>query len=76
MLELNYLFPFIFATGPKSIFDPAYPLPALIANTYGEMMSIPLYDGAVLLAALILLVLTAFFNIVGWGILLRFERGE
>ena len=26
---------------PSSIFDPAYPLPALIANNYGEMMSIP-----------------------------------
>ncbi|MGQ9733004.1 MAG: phosphate ABC transporter permease subunit PstC [Candidatus Zipacnadales bacterium] len=26
---------------PKSVFDPAYPLPALIANNYGEMMSIP-----------------------------------
>jgi len=25
---------------PTSIFDPAYPLPALIANNYGEMMSI------------------------------------
>jgi len=59
---------------PKSIFDPAYPLPALIANTYGEMMSIPLYDAAVLLAAFILLVVTAVFNIVGWSILLRVER--
>ena len=29
---------------PNSIFDPAYPLPALIANNYGEMLSIPLYD--------------------------------
>ena len=29
---------------PSSI--PAYPLPALIANNYGEMMSIPLYDSA------------------------------
>ncbi|MBM4430429.1 MAG: phosphate ABC transporter permease subunit PstC, partial [Chloroflexi bacterium] len=27
---------------PKSLFAPAYPLPALIANNYGEMMSIPL----------------------------------
>jgi phosphate transport system permease protein len=27
---------------PSSILDPAYPLPALIANNYGEMMSIPL----------------------------------
>lgn len=59
---------------PKSIFDTAYPLPALIANTYGEMMSIPLYDGAVLMAALFLLVVTAIFNTVGWGILLYIER--
>ncbi len=61
---------------PKSIFDTAYPLPALIANTYGEMMSIPLYDSAVLLAALFLLIVTTLFNMLGWGILLRIERGE
>ncbi|HCJ67779.1 MAG TPA: phosphate ABC transporter permease subunit PstC [Elusimicrobia bacterium] len=61
---------------PKSIFDTAYPLPALIANTYGEMMSIPLYDAAVLLAAFILLLVTVLFNIIGWGILLRIERRE
>ncbi len=59
---------------PKSIFDTAYPLPALIANTYGEMMSIPLYDAAVLLAAFVLLIVTIFFNMIGWGILLRIER--
>ncbi len=52
---------------PASIFDTAYPLPAFIANTYGEMMSIPLYDSAVLLAALILMVTTAVFTMVGWG---------
>lgn len=61
---------------PKSIFDTAYPLPALIANTYGEMMSIPLYDAAVLLAAFILLLITIIFNIFGWGILLRIERSQ
>ncbi len=61
---------------PKSIFDTAYPLPALIANTYGEMMSIPLYDSAVLLAALFLLVVTALFNMLGWGILLHMERRQ
>lgn len=61
-------------TSLKSIFDPAYPLPAFIANTYGEMMSIPLYDSAVLLAAFVLLVVTVFFNMIGWGILLRLER--
>ena len=29
---------------PHSILDAAYPLPALIANNYGDMMSIPLYE--------------------------------
>ncbi|MCM8760753.1 MAG: phosphate ABC transporter permease subunit PstC [Candidatus Omnitrophica bacterium] len=58
---------------PRSLFDPAYPLPALIANTYGEMMSIPLYDAAVLLAALMLFLVTVLFNIVGWKILGRME---
>ncbi len=61
---------------PKSIFDTSYPLPALIANTYGEMMSIPLYDSAVLLAAFILLLITATFNVIGWGILIHIERAE
>lgn len=59
---------------PRSIFDPAYPLPALIANTYGEMMSVPLYDAAVLLAALVLLVVTVAFNVVAWATLLRLEH--
>lgn len=59
---------------PRSIFDTAYPLPALIANTYGEMMSIPLYDAAVLLAAFILMIVTTIFNMIGWGILLGFEK--
>ncbi len=63
-------------TFTKSIFDTAYPLPALIANTYGEMMSIPLYDAAVLLAAFILLLITTLFNMLGWGTLLRIERSE
>jgi len=59
---------------PQSLFDPAYPLPALIANTYGEMMSVPLYDAAVLLAAFMLLLVTIVCNVVGWGILVRFEH--
>ncbi len=49
---------------PSSIFDAAYPLPALIANNYGEMMSIPLYDAALLGAALILLLVVLIFNII------------
>lgn len=47
---------------PRSLFDPAYPLPALIANNYGEMMSIPLYDSALMLAALVLLAVVLLFN--------------
>lgn len=56
---------------PASIFDAAYPLPALIANNYGEMMSIPLYDAALLGAALILLVIVLAFNITATLILKR-----
>lgn len=58
---------------PSSIFDPAYPLAALIANNYGEMMSIPLYDSALLFAALILLITVFLFNLGASFILLRVE---
>ena len=59
---------------PKSLFDPAYPLPALIANNYGEMMSVPLYDSALMLAAFILLVVIACFNVAARWTLWRLER--
>ncbi len=59
---------------PASLFDPAYPLPALIANNYGEMMSIPLYDSALMLAALILLVVVGGFSLGAHMTLLRLER--
>jgi phosphate transport system permease protein len=54
---------------PVSIFDPAYPLPALIANNYGEMMSIPLYDSALLFAALILMLVVGGFSTMAHFIL-------
>jgi phosphate transport system permease protein len=59
---------------PGSIFDAAYPLPALIANNYGDMMSIPLYDAALLGAALILLVIILIFNILSTIVLKRFLK--
>lgn len=59
---------------PSSVFDPAYPLPALIANNYGEMLSIPLYDSALMLASLILLIIVLFFNIISRVILIKVER--
>ncbi len=48
---------------PGSVFDAAYPLPALIANNYGEMLSIPMYDSALMGASLVLLVMVLIFNI-------------
>jgi len=59
---------------PKSVFDPAYPLPALIANNYGEMMSIPLYDSALLLSALLLLVMVLLFNLSAQAVLMAARR--
>jgi phosphate transport system permease protein len=56
---------------PHSLLDAAYPLPALIANNYGEMMSIPLYDSALMGAALILLVIILVFNIASTLVLRR-----
>jgi phosphate transport system permease protein len=56
---------------PHSLFDAAYPLTALIANNYGEMMSVPLYDAALLGAALILLVVVLGFNVVSRLVLVR-----
>jgi phosphate transport system permease protein len=59
---------------PSSVFDPAYPLPALMANNYGEMLSIPLYDSALMFSALLLLLVVIFFNVVSRMILIRVER--
>jgi phosphate transport system permease protein len=59
---------------PTSLFDPAYPLAALIANNYGEMMSIPMYDSAILFSALILLVLVVLFNLGASYILIKVEN--
>ncbi len=62
------------AAVPKSPFDPGYPLPALIANNYGEMMSVPRYDSALMMAALVLLAVVLIFNVAAHRILVRVER--
>jgi phosphate transport system permease protein len=59
---------------PRSLFDSAYTLPALIANNYGEMMSIPLYDSALMLAALVLLFIVTGFNLSAHLALLHMGR--
>jgi len=59
---------------PGSLFDAAYPLPALIANNYGEMMSIPLYDAALMLASLLLLIIVLIFNLCARLTLTQIKR--
>jgi phosphate transport system permease protein len=44
--------------------ESGYPLPALIANNYGEMLSVPLYDSALMFSALVLFVIILIINIV------------
>lgn len=59
---------------PRSLFSPAYPLPALLANNYGEMMSIPGYESALNLAALLLLVIVVGFSLLARWYLVRISR--
>ncbi|MDF1500112.1 MAG: phosphate ABC transporter permease subunit PstC [Anaerolineales bacterium] len=59
---------------PRSIFDAGYPLPALIANNYGEMMSIPMYDAALMTAALVLLLVVFLFTLGARLILMQAMR--
>lgn len=48
---------------PHSVLDACYPIPALIANNYGEMLSLPLYESALMFAAFILFFVVLFFNL-------------
>jgi phosphate transport system permease protein len=59
------------AAHAKSVFDPAYPLTALIANNYSEMLSIPEYESAVMFGALLLLVIVVVFDVLARTILSR-----
>lgn len=59
---------------PYSVFDSAYPLPALIANNYGEMLSLPTYESALMFAALIMFVIIFVFNAVSRIVLQRIEK--
>lgn len=47
---------------PHSIFDAGYPLPALIANNYGEMLSMPGYESALMFSAFLLFIIVILFN--------------
>ncbi len=47
---------------PHSFFDACYPLPALIANNYGEMLSMPGYESALMFSAFLLFIIVVAFN--------------
>ena len=49
---------------PHGILEPGYPLPALLANNYGEMLSIPMYDSALMFAAFLLFGIVLIFNLI------------
>lgn len=59
---------------PQSLFDSAYPLPALIANNYGEMLSLPMYESALMFAALVMFIIILIFNAVSRIVLQNIEK--
>ncbi|MDR0845158.1 MAG: phosphate ABC transporter permease subunit PstC [Tannerella sp.] len=59
---------------PESLFDSCYPLSALIANNYGEMLSMPMYESALMFAALVMFVIIMIFNAVSRIILQQVEK--
>jgi phosphate transport system permease protein len=59
---------------PHSIFDSCYPLPALIANNYGEMMSMPGYESALMFSAFLLFIIIVVFNATARIVLNQVER--
>ena len=59
---------------PSGLFDPGYPLPALIANSFGELGSIPEIESALMFAALILLVVVLVFNATLRWLIIRVEK--
>lgn len=59
---------------PSSVFSPGETLASLIASKYGELMSIPLYESALMLVALILFMVVFLFNFLGVLVLRRARK--
>ena len=62
------------AIAPGSLLDACYPIPALIANNYGEMLSMPLYESALMFAAFILFFVVLIFNLFSQLILKKMKE--
>lgn len=61
---------------PRGILDPACPVPALLANTYGEMMSLPNYEAALMLSALLLMLVVGGASLAARLVLRYLPGGE
>ena len=59
---------------PHSLFDACYPLPALIANNYGEMLSMPNYESALMFGAFLLFINIVLFNAISRLTLYQIEK--
>ena len=59
---------------PSSAFHPTETLPSLIASKYGELMSIPMSESALMLGALILFIVVLIFNLLGLFLLKRAKK--
>jgi phosphate transport system permease protein len=59
---------------PRSLFDACYPLPALIANNYGEMLSMPSYESALMFGAFLLFIIIVIFNAISRLTLYQLEK--
>jgi phosphate transport system permease protein len=59
---------------PSSLFNPGETLASLIASKYGELMSIPLHESALMLVALILFIVVFLFYLLGFLTLRRAKK--
>jgi phosphate transport system permease protein len=59
---------------PSSLFDKGQTLASLIISAYGEMMSVPLYESALMMVTLILFIVIFLFNLLGFIVLRRSRR--
>jgi len=59
---------------PGSLFDAGQTLPSLIVNTFGELMSLPITQSALIFAALVLFLVVTFFNIMATLVRGHFEK--
>lgn len=59
---------------PGSLLDACYPIPALIANNYGEMLSVPMYESALMLAAFMLFFVVVVLNVAARIVLSKINK--